>query len=230
MVGFLLAVQTFPAVSDGKAMFAFPSPALMQTANSAATADRGSGMGRLAGFHAAADGKRHVNKGSRVAKPFGSVQRLIVAAATLVAALAFTSASYAQSGPFTGMAGVWSGGGTVTLDDGSTERIRCRATYAVSGNGTGLNQSLTCASDSYRFNLSSNVVANGQSLSGTWSESSRGINGSLEGRGSNGNFQVVASAPGFAANLSLTTRGNRQSVVIRAESQFRGASISLSRS
>ena len=118
-------------------------------------------MGRLAGFHAAADGKRHVNKHTRVAKPFGSVQRLIVAAATLVAALAFTSASYAQSGPFTGMAGVWSGGGTVTLDDGSTERIRCRATYAVSGNGTGLNQSLTCASDSYRFNLSSNVVASG---------------------------------------------------------------------
>jgi hypothetical protein len=27
----------------------------------------------------------------------------------------------------------------------------------------------------------------------------------------------------------LTTRGNRQSVVIRAESQFRGASISLAR-
>ena len=33
------------------------------------------------------------------------------------------------------MAGVWSGGGTVTLDDGSTERIRCRATYAVGGGG-----------------------------------------------------------------------------------------------
>jgi hypothetical protein len=187
-------------------------------------------MVRLAGFHAAADGKRHVNKAIRVAKPAGTVQRLIVAAATLVAALAFTTASYAQSGPFAGMAGVWSGGGTVTLDDGSSERIRCRATYAVGNGGNGLNQSLTCASDSYRFNLSSNVVANGQALSGTWSESSRGINGSLEGRGSNGNFQVVASAPGFAANLSLTTRGNRQSVVIRAESQFRGASISLSRS
>jgi hypothetical protein len=185
-------------------------------------------MGRLAGFHAAADGKRHVNKGCRAAKP--TLQRLIAAAATLVAALAFTSASYAQSGPFTGMAGVWSGGGTVTLDDGSTERIRCRATYAVGNGGNGLNQSLTCASDSYRFNLSSNVVASGGSLSGTWSESNRGVNGSLEGRGANGNFQVVASAPGFTANISLTTRGNRQSVVIRAESQFRGASISLSRS
>jgi hypothetical protein len=128
------------------------------------------------------------------------------------------------------MAGVWSGGGTVTLDDGSTERIRCRATYAVGSGGNGLNQSLTCASDSYRFNLSSNVVASGGSLSGTWSESSRGVSGTLEGRGANGNFQVVANAPGFAANISLTTRGNRQSVVIRAESQFRGASISLSRS
>jgi hypothetical protein len=187
-------------------------------------------MGRLAGFHAAVDGKRHVNSGNRVPRVVGTVKRLIVAAATLMAALAFTSTSHAQSGPFTGMAGVWSGGGTVTLDDGSTERIRCRATYAVGNGGNGLNQSLTCASDSYRFNLASNVVASGGSLSGTWSESSRGINGSLEGRGGNGNFQVIASAPGFTANISLITRGNKQSVVIRAESQFRGASISLSRS
>jgi hypothetical protein len=176
-------------------------------------------MGRLAGFHAAADGKLRVNKTA-----------LIVAVATLFAAFVPFSASYAQSGPFAGLAGIWSGGGTVTLDDGSTERIRCRATYAVGDGGNGLNQSLTCASDSYRFNLASNVVASGGSLSGTWSESSRGVTGSLEGRGANGNFQVVASAPGFTASISLSTRGNKQSVVIRAESQFRGASISLSRS
>ena len=192
-------------------------------------------MGRLAGFHAAADGKRHVNKTALPSTSFastslGAVRSLIITAALLFAAFVPLSASYAQSGPFTGMAGVWSGGGSVTLDDGSTERIRCRATYAVGAGGNGLNQSLTCASDSYRFNLASNVVASGGSLSGTWSESSRGITGSLDGRGSNGNFQVIASAPGFSANITLTTRGNRQSVVIRAESQFRGASITLSRS
>jgi hypothetical protein len=127
------------------------------------------------------------------------------------------------------LAGNWSGGGTVTLDDGSTERIRCRAAYAVGGGGHGLNQSLLCASDSYKFELTSNVIAEGGSLSGTWSEASRGVNGTLEGRGGNGNFQVLASAAGFNANISLTTRGNRQSVVIRAASQFRGATISLSR-
>jgi hypothetical protein len=40
---------------------------------------------------------------------------------------------------------------------------------------------------------------------------------------------VLASAPGFNANISLTTRGNRQSIVMRADSQFRGATIALSR-
>jgi hypothetical protein len=202
----------------------------MQTANSVAMQDRGSGMGHLLAYRAAVDGKLRANKASRTAHTFGLIRRLMLAAATLFAVSMSGSASYAQSGPFAGMAGNWSGGGTVTLDDGSSERIRCRATYSVGAGGTGLNQSLTCASDSYKFNLSSNVTAQGSQLSGSWSESSRGVNGSLEGHGSNGNLQVVANAPGFSANISLTTRGNRQSVVIRAESQFKNATISLSRS
>jgi hypothetical protein len=185
-------------------------------------------MGHLQAYRAAVDGKR---RGNKLAPPTTDIpaviRRLIFAAVTLL--VASGSASYAQSGPFAGLAGNWSGGGTVTLDDGSSERIRCRATYAVGGGGAGLNQSLTCASDSYKFILASNVVAEGAALSGTWSESSRGISGNLEGRGGNGIFQVVASAPGFTASLSLATRGNRQSVVIRSDSSIRSANITLSR-
>ena len=155
--------------------------------------------------------------------------RLIFAGLTLFVASISSSVSHAQSGPFAGMAGNWSGGGTVTLDDGSSERIRCRATYAVGAGGNGLNQSLTCASDSYKFEFKTNVIADRGALSGTWLETSRNISGNLEGHGANGNFQVVASTVGFSANISLTTRGNKQSVVIKAESQFRGASITLSR-
>ena len=183
-------------------------------------------MVHLRAYRAAGDGKHPANN-ARTTK-FVTTRRMLLAAVAFF--VVSSSSSYAQSGPFAGMAGSWSGGGTVTLDDGSTERIRCRATYAVGAGGNGLNQSLTCASDSYRFNLSSNVVAEGGSLSGTWSESSRGVNGNLEGRVSGGSFQIVASAPGFTANLSLTTRGNKQSVVIKSDSAFRGASISLSRS
>ncbi|HLX15990.1 MAG TPA: hypothetical protein VKS24_12385 [Bradyrhizobium sp.] len=158
-------------------------------------------------------------------------RRLAFAIGALAYASLWATAGHAQaSGPFAGMAGVWAGAGTVTLDDGSTERIRCRATYAVGAGGNGMQQTLICASDSYKFNLSSNIIAQGSAISGTWSESSRNINGNLEGRSGGGNFQVVVTAPAFTAHLSMTTRGNKQSVVIRAESQFRGASISLSRS
>ena len=193
-------------------------------------------MGHLRAYPAAAGGKRPGNNHQTRNHPTSLTpdtqvvfKRLIFALFALVAASVSSSASYAQSGPFTGMAGVWTGGGTVTLDDGSTERIRCRATYAVGAGGNGLNQTLVCASDSYRFDLKSNVVADRGVLSGTWSESSRGINGDLEGRGTNGNFQVIVSTPGFTANLTLTTKGNKQSVVIRSENQFRGASINLSK-
>jgi len=175
-------------------------------------------MGHLQAYRAAVDGKRRVNKAAPTTEIPAVTRRLIFAVVTLFVACVSGSASYAQSGPFAGMAG-----------NGSTERIRCRAIYAVGAGGTGLNQSLTCASDSYKFNLASNVVAQGGALSGTWSESSRGISGNLEGRGSNGNFQVLASSPGFNANISLTTRGNKQSVVIKSDSAFRGASIALSR-
>ena len=40
---------------------------------------------------------------------------------------------------------------------------------------------------------------------------------------------VVASAAGFNANISLRTVGNKQSIAMRADSQFRAATISMSR-
>lgn len=125
------------------------------------------------------------------------------------------------------MAGNWAGGGTVTLDDGSRERIRCRASYAVAG--PSMNMTLTCASDAYKFNLQANVVDQGGAVSGAWSESSRGVAGSLQGRGGGGIFEVIASAAGFNANISLRTAGNKQSIGMRADSQFRAANISLSK-
>jgi hypothetical protein len=140
------------------------------------------------------------------------------------------SAACAGAGPFEGLAGVWTGRGSIQLEDGSSENIRCKATYAVRGDAQGLNQTLLCASDSYRFELKSNVVAQNGVLSGTWHETSRNVGGTLEGRAGNGQFNVDVSAPSFTARLKLTTHGNRQNVVIRSEGQFRGANISLSRS
>jgi hypothetical protein len=201
----------------------------MQMASSTVMPDRENGTGRLQESRAAVGGKLRGSNASLANDNLSFFTRLIFAVVTLFVATISGSVSYAQSGPFAGLAGVWTGGGTVTLDDGSSERIRCRATYAVGAGGAGLNMNLLCASDSYRFDLTGNLVSDRGVLSGTWGESSRGINGTLQGRGANGNFQLAANAGGFNANLALTTRGNRQSVHITAQSGFRGASIALSR-
>jgi hypothetical protein len=183
-------------------------------------------MGHQRAYRAAVAGKHRGNNTGT----FGvglDVRRLLIAAAVFFASFVSGSAGYAQSGPFAPLAGSWHGGGTLSLDDGSTERVRCRANYAV--RGPSMDMTLTCASDAYKFNLQGDIVSEGGAISGSWSESSRGVNGTLQGRGANGNFQVVASSAGFNANISLSTHGNRQSIVMRTDSTFRGASISLSR-
>jgi hypothetical protein len=140
------------------------------------------------------------------------------------------SAAFAQSAPFAGMAGVWSGTGTISLDGGAQERIRCKATYAVSSEGNGLNQALLCASDSYKFELKSDVLAKGGTLTGRWAETTRNVSGSLEGNAGNGKFNVIVSAPAFTAKLTMTTTGNKQNVAITSEGAFKGANIALNRS
>jgi hypothetical protein len=138
-------------------------------------------------------------------------------------------ASFGQSAPFAGFGGNWSGKGTVTLSDGSKENIRCRASYRVNVTGTALKQNLRCASDSYQFDLSSDVVSDGDRLTGNWSEASRNLFGSVRGRASGGEIEVFVEAAGFAANLSLRTRGNKQSVSITSKGEIRNVSITMTR-
>src|SRR3984885_8562686 len=152
------------------------------------------------------------------------------AAAIGAALLLSMSASQAQSGPFAGFDGTWSGNGTVALSDGTTERIRCKADYKVNGNGLGLKQNLHCASDSYKFDLSSDVTSNGDRISGSWGEASRNIFGNLQGTAGGGRIDVFVEASGFAANLTLTTNGNKQTVQISSKGEIRGVNITMVKS
>jgi hypothetical protein len=137
------------------------------------------------------------------------------------------TAGHAQSGPFAGFSGTWSGNGTVSLSDGSTERIRCKADYKVDDSGTGLKQNLRCASDSYKFELSSDVTSQGNRISGNWSEASRNVFGNLQGTAGGGQIDVFVEAAGFAANLTLRTTGNRQTVQISSKGDIRGVNITM---
>ena len=159
---------------------------------------------------------------------YGLFGQAIKAASVGVALMVSVPAGYAQSGgPFAGFNGAWSGTGTVTLSDGTAERIRCKADYKVNGTGLSLKQSLQCASDSYKFILSSDVSSNGDRISGNWSEASRNINGSLQGTAGGGQIEVFVEAAGFAASLTLRTNGNRQTVQISSKGEIRGVNITM---
>ena len=154
----------------------------------------------------------------------------ITAAGLVMIALAGSPAISATAmSPFRAMAGNWLGGGIISMADGQQQRMRCRASYDVAGDADQLRLNLRCASDSYRFDVSSDVTSQGDRISGNWSEASRNVSGTLQGRGGAGVFEVVASTAGFNANIVLRTAGNKQSVTMRADTQFRGAAISLSR-
>lgn len=169
--------------------------------------------------------RKHGNP--HMTKPGSLVRRLLPSAVLAASMMLAASPGQAQTGPFAGLAGAWSGTGQILVADGGSERIRCRATYKV--RGPNMEMVLTCASDAYKFNLQADVVAQGGEVSGTWSESSRNVGGTIQGRGASGSFQVVASAAGFNSSISLRTAGNKQAIAMRADSQFRAANISLSK-
>jgi hypothetical protein len=152
-------------------------------------------------------------------------------AGALIALSVATIPAQAASSPFLAMAGSWSGGGTISMASGEQEPLRCRATYNVAGRGDELSLNLRCASASYNFDLSSNVAYRGGAVSGQWAESSRNAAGTLAGRASGDHIEVAARGQNFSAGLSMTTRGNRQTISIRPEggSDIRAVSLSLSR-
>ena len=155
--------------------------------------------------------------------------RLAAAAAMMLCAA--TLSATAEGGPFSGLEGQWSGAGHIKLSDGTQERIRCRASYVVGNGGTMLQQALRCASDSYNFELRSDVESHGSQISGNWNELTRGIGGTVGGHGRRGHIDVAIDSPNFSASLTLSSHGNHQSVTIRSHgTAFAGATVSLRRS
>ncbi len=100
---------------------------------------------------------------------------------------------------------------------GRKSSLRCRVTYSVANAGTALTQVLTCASQSYKFDVNSQVQAQGGVLSGSWTETSRNVTGSVSGSVRDGTILAIVTGATFSAGLSLNVRGNSQYVRIRPQ-------------
>ena len=150
--------------------------------------------------------------------------------AALVVLIAAATPSYA-AGPFSSFEGNWTGTGTVSADNGSKERLRCRAHYDVGGGGNSMSQNLTCASDSYKFNVVSNVQAEGGSISGSWEETSRGAKGHITGKITPTQISAFVQGVGFTASIGIAARNGRQSVTMSPTgTDIKNVSMTMSKS
>ena len=162
------------------------------------------------------------------------IPRTTAGAAALALAMGFLLAQggtqAVADGPFSTLAGSWSGGGHLTMSDGKRERLRCRASYSVGQDGDAVDISIRCASDSYKFDLSGYLRNNNGAVSGQWSETNFNSAGTLNGRASGNNINAQAVGSTFSAGLSMTTSGDRQSVTIRpGVTEVRQVSLSFQR-
>jgi len=160
-----------------------------------------------------------------------------VASVVLAAGLTFTVASLqAQeqvaevAGPFAALAGNWSGTGIIRTKEGAQERIRCRGSYDVGEGARNLRQVLRCASDSYNFDLNTDMTQIGGQLAGNWIENTRHVAGKISGQATPTTIRARADGDTFTALLSVNTHGDRQSVsILSPGAEISEVSIALTR-
>jgi hypothetical protein len=163
--------------------------------------------------------------------PSSAIRRSRVPSAVAIAVvLALVSFATAADGPFAALVGSWSGTGTISLSSGAKERIRCNATHRIGAKDDELKLELTCASDSYKFNLQSQITHSAGTISGSWSETTRATGGGITGRISGSLINVRVEGPTFNALLAVTTKGDRQAISIQSPgSEMSDITITLTR-
>jgi hypothetical protein len=141
-----------------------------------------------------------------------------------------TAAAAEQAGVFISLSGDWSGDGTVNTNSGTTERIRCRASYVVNKKGDNLQQELRCASDSYKFEVSSTMIYDNGAIKGTWAERNENVIGELNGLVYPDRISGGVHGSIFTAKVAVITDGSKQSVNIEPTgTSIRAISITMNK-
>lgn len=125
------------------------------------------------------------------------------------------SASAQSASPFDKLAGRWTGEGRLGMRGGSTETVKCRATYFVDDGGNQLRQNIRCASSSGSIEIASLVVHAAGALTGSWKELSRNMGGELAGVVNANGFKVAVRGSDLSANMDIIVKGTRQIIEIQ---------------
>lgn len=119
----------------------------------------------------------------------------------------------ALADPIEELTGYWSGGGSVSLANGKTERVKCQVVYKADG-ASQVRQTMRCASADYSINALAELRVKGNQVSGTWEEKTYAAKGAVSGRYGSDGFVLSIQGANFSAAMNVTLANCKQSLNI----------------
>lgn len=157
--------------------------------------------------------------------------RFAILSAAAVALAAGTGPAVSNPGTFNALHGAWTGSGSVRLENGSTERIRCRGYYTARSGGSALGMAINCSNASnFKIHMRANLASSGGRITGSWEEREFNQTGSVSGRQSGNGFNLTFSGA-ISGSMAVTLSGSRQTVSISTGGPgFTGVNMQFSKS
>jgi hypothetical protein len=148
-----------------------------------------------------------------------------------VAMLAGMLSAYAPAlaGALSPLNGTWSGSGSIRLDGGKSESLKCKAYYSPkSDENVGL--ALRCASPSNKIELRAQLTAAGSHVAGNWEERTFNASGTVAGQATGNHIRLSINGGGFSGSMAVTTEGRSQVISVATQGvALKGVSVSLRR-
>lgn len=133
------------------------------------------------------------------------------------------------AGPFAVFIGSWSGSGSIRLDDGRSEALKCKAYYSPKGEEN-LGLALRCASSANRIELRAQLTTSGGRVSGHWEERTYNAVGTVAGHASANTIKVAINGGGFSGSMTVTIDGRSQVISVTTQGvALKGVNVTLRR-
>jgi hypothetical protein len=139
--------------------------------------------------------------------------RFAVVSAAALAMAAVVLPAHADDSTFQALDGAWSGSGSVRLENGKSERLKCKGYYNAKGDGSTLGMAINCGNASFKINMRANLRNAGGSISGTWEEREFNQTGIVAGRKTSSGFDLKFTGA-LSGSMSVSTTGGNQTVSI----------------
>jgi hypothetical protein len=147
----------------------------------------------------------------------------------LLAGFVITSAAAQSRSLFASLDGAWNGSGRVRLDNGRSERIKCKGYYNAKAGGAQLGIAIDCANAAVRINMRANLTDAAGKVSGTWEEREYNQSGNVTGSATADKL-TLTFAGGLTGTLSIAANGSTQTVSISTGGPgFVGADLQFSK-